>query len=83
MAVQYDRDQIEDVLQRLESGEQLTMEHIGDIFGKEFWMMMLFMCMDAKDASRAIDGAMRALRYEAAMQANTPVEPPSAVMVTD
>ena len=67
MAVLYDRDQIESVLQRLESGEALTLEHIGDCFGKEFYLMLLFMCMDAKDASRAIDGAMRALQYEAAM----------------
>ena len=55
------RAAFENIATRLEDGEQLTFEAIGDIFGKTFWIMLLYTVMDAAQAARAIDGAIRRL----------------------
>lgn len=53
-----DREEFEKVAKRLEAGEDLTFEMIGDIFGKEFWMALVMSLMDSNDAARAIQGAI-------------------------
>ncbi len=55
------RAAFEEIASRLEGGEDLTFEHIGDVFGKHFYMILLFSLMEAQSAARAIDGAMRKL----------------------
>lgn len=58
-----------DVSIRLANGEELTFEMIGDIFGQEFWMILVYSLMDAQDASRAIAGAILALRQQSKQEA--------------
>ena len=53
-----------EVSARVDAGEQLTFEMIGDVFGKEFWMLIVLSLMDANDAARAIQGAINRLRSD-------------------
>lgn len=46
----------------LATGTPLTYEMIGDIFGQEFWMMIVYSFLDAQDAARAIQGAINRLK---------------------
>lgn len=55
---------------------QLTFEDIGKVFGPEFYVMIIYMLMDAQDASRAIAGAISRLKTEASTMA--PDEEPTA-----
>jgi hypothetical protein len=58
----YDREMFEETCTRLDAGEELTFEMIGDIFLKQFWMMLCYSLMDAQDAARAIQGAINRLK---------------------
>ena len=42
----------------------LTLEMVGDVFGKDFWMLLVGALMDSNDAARAIQGAIYRLRTE-------------------
>lgn len=56
------RQAFEDVARRLDAGEDFTFTMIGDIFGQEFWVLLVYTLMDANDAARAISGAISNLR---------------------
>lgn len=49
------------VCDQLEAGENLTLEMVGNVFGQDFWMMLVYTLMDANDAARAIQGAIARL----------------------
>lgn len=50
------------VKQDLEKGLSITLEMVGDVFGKEFWMLVVYCLLDAQEAARAIQGAINRLR---------------------
>ena len=50
------------VCEQLEAGEALTFRMVGEVFGPEFWEMVVFSYMDANDAARAVQGAIARLR---------------------
>jgi hypothetical protein len=52
-----------------EEDYQLTLEDIGDVFGKDFYIMVITLLLDAQDSARAIQGAIRRLSTA------TPVSP--------
>ena len=54
-----DREAFENVAGALENGSPLTFEMIGDVFGKEFWLMLTYCFLDAQSAARAIDLSLR------------------------
>lgn len=56
-----DREAFERVAKQLENGDDLTFEMIGDVFLKEFWMMIVMSLMDSNDAARAIQNAIARL----------------------
>lgn len=45
----------------LEGGELLTFAHIGEVFGPDFWYLIVESLMDAQEAARAIQGAISRL----------------------
>lgn len=55
------RAAFEEIADRLEGGEELTFEMVGDIFGKHFWIILVYTMLDATTAARSIDGAIRRL----------------------
>lgn len=55
------REAFAEIADRLEGGEDLTFEMIGDVFGKTFWIQLVYTLLDATNAARAIDGAIRRL----------------------
>ncbi len=55
------KEAFEKVCADLEGGQLLTLEHIGFVFGDDFWIMMVTALMDAQDAARAIQGAISRL----------------------
>lgn len=59
-----DREALELVIEDLEKGSELTLKHIGDVFGGEFWELIVMLLLDAQDAARAIQGAIQRLRGE-------------------
>lgn len=62
--LQPDKKVFKEVCKKMSAGEELTFEMIGDIFGKEFWIPLVYTLMDAGDASRAIANAINRLRTE-------------------
>lgn len=56
-----DREAFERVARQLEAGDDLTLEMVGDVFLKEFWMMLVMCFMDSGDAARAIQNAIARL----------------------
>lgn len=48
----------------LAEGNELTLAHIGEIFGADFWVLIVYALMDAQDAARAIQGAISRLSNE-------------------
>ena len=44
--------------------EELTLAHIGSVFGEPFWIMIVSCFLDSQDAARAIQGAMNRLKEE-------------------
>lgn len=45
----------------LESGKELTLEMVGDVFGQPFWIAIVYTMLEAQDAARAIQGAINRL----------------------
>ena len=82
-----DRRAFEEVCDRLDKGEQLTFEGIGDIFGKTFWIMLVYSLMDAQDAARAIQNAILNVKIiatrEAMAEAEARKEEVPSVITTD
>lgn len=60
-----DREALELVNEDLERGAELTLQHIGSVFGQEFWELIVMLLLDAQDAARAIQGAINRLRDDA------------------
>ena len=56
-----DKKAFKDVCTKLET-DLLTLEMVGDVFGKSFWMLLVGALMDANDAARAIQGAIFRLK---------------------
>lgn len=53
----------------LANGNELTLTHVGEVFGPDFWIMIVTALMDSQDAARAIQGAINRLaRGEAAAE---------------
>jgi hypothetical protein len=50
------------VCERLEEGEELDLEMIGDVFGPAFWMILVGTLLDANDAARAIQNSINRLK---------------------
>jgi hypothetical protein len=46
----------------LKAGQELTFAHIGEVFGPEFWYLIVEALMDSQDAARAIHGAISRLK---------------------
>lgn len=57
-----DRDALELVAVDLETGAELTFQHVGSVFGPDFWMLLVEGLMDSQEAARAIQGAINRLR---------------------
>lgn len=57
-----DRDALELVVVDLEKGADLTFQHVGSVFGPEFYMLLVEALMDSQDAARAIQNAINRLR---------------------
>jgi hypothetical protein len=57
-----DREALELVEADLEKGQELTLKHVGDVFGTDFWELIVMLLLDAQDAARAIQGAVNRLR---------------------
>lgn len=49
------------VCKDLAEGNPLTYAHIGEVFGAEFWIMLVTSFLDAQDAARAIQGSIARL----------------------
>lgn len=60
-----DREALELVHEDLERGAELTLQHVGNVFGQEFWELIVMLLLDAQDAARAIQGAINRLRDDA------------------
>ena len=58
----YNREAFEETCAKLDAGDELTFEMIGDVFGKNFWIPLVYTLLDAQDAARAIAGAINGLR---------------------
>ncbi len=50
------------VCERLEEGEELDLEMVGDVFGSAFWIILVGTLLDANDAARAIQGSINRLK---------------------
>lgn len=59
------REAVEQVAKDLEGGEQLTIAHLGAVFGDDVYFMIIEMLLDSQDAARAIQGAMNRLQGKA------------------
>jgi hypothetical protein len=53
------------VIEDLEKGAELNLKHVGDVFGSDFWELIVMLLLDAQDAARAIQGAINRLRDDA------------------
>ena len=60
-----DREALELVIEDLEKGAELNLKHVGDVFGSDFWELIVMLLLDAQDAARAIQGAINRLRDDA------------------
>lgn len=56
-----DAEAFGEVVKLLESGEPLTFTMVGEVFGPEFYELLLMTLLDAQDAARAIQGALNRL----------------------
>ena len=57
-----DKDALELVIEDLEQGADLKLQHIGSVFGQDFWMLLVEALLDAQDSARAIAGAINRLQ---------------------
>ena len=63
-----DRHAFEELCERLDKGEALTFEAIGDIFGKSLWIMLVYTLLDAQVAARAIQSAILRIQAQAVLE---------------
>lgn len=56
------KKEFEKVSSELAGGDDLRFDHIGRVFGQDFWMMLVYAFLDSNDAARAIQGAIKKLR---------------------
>ena len=56
------RKAFKQVCKDLEAGNELTLAHVGSVFGEPFWIMIVTCFLDSQDAARAIQGAMNRLK---------------------
>lgn len=56
-----DAEAFGEVVKQLEDGEPLSFTMIGEVFGPEFYELLLMTLLDAQDAARAIQGALNRL----------------------
>lgn len=57
-----DRKAFELVCEDLERGNPLTFLHVGEVFGNDFWVLLVYAFLDSNDAARAIQGAIQKLK---------------------
>lgn len=57
-----DREALELVAKELDEGAELNLKHVGDVFGSDFWELIVMLLLDSQDAARAIAGAINRLR---------------------
>ena len=50
------------VCKDIKSGQELTLEQIGTVFGPDFYQMVIYLLLDSNDAARAIQGAVNRLK---------------------
>ena len=53
-----DRDAFDTVEDKLENNGALTLEDIGEVFGADFWQLLVYTLVDAQVAARAIANAL-------------------------
>lgn len=58
-----------EVKKLLAKGEPLTFPMLGDIFGQDFWIILVYTLIDAQDAARAVAGAIGRLKQDAVQEA--------------
>lgn len=46
------------VKEDLAKGNELTLTHIGEVFGPDFWIMIVTCLMDSQEAALAIQGSL-------------------------
>ena len=64
-----DKEAFAKVLAAVEGGEQLTLSHIGRVFGSPFWELLIMCLLDSNDAARAIQMSMLRMKESAELQA--------------
>lgn len=57
-----DHKALELVEDDLEKGADLTFQHVGEVFGTDFWVLLVEGFLDSQEAARAIQGAINRLR---------------------
>ena len=53
-----DREAFDTVEDKLDNNGSLTLEDIGDVFGADFWQLLVYTLVDAQVAARAIANAL-------------------------
>lgn len=53
-----DREAFDSVEDKLDNNGSLTLEDIGDVFGADFWQLLVYTLVDAQVAARAIANAL-------------------------
>jgi hypothetical protein len=53
-----DKSAFERVTTDIERGDALTLEMVGDVFGKDFYILIITLLLDAQEAALAIQGSM-------------------------
>ena len=51
-----------DVCAKLDEGQQLTLDMVGEVFGQPFWVLVVYSLLDSQEAARAIQGAINRLK---------------------
>ena len=59
-----DRDAFESLETALDNGHQLTLEDVGEVFGVDFWHLLVYTLVDAQVAARAIANSLVRLSAE-------------------
>ena len=57
-----DQEAFERVRDELEAGKPLTFRQIGDIFGGDFWELLVYCFMDAQTTALEIQGSLLRLK---------------------
>lgn len=61
MAIYPDKEAFDIVVEKIEAGDQLTLRMVGEVFGPDFYDMIIYSFLDAQHAARAIQLASRRL----------------------